>query len=180
MQFRKWRLNCRVEPIALQVSLISEKHQYGGTPDCIAMIEGRVALVEFKTSLKPYADHLVAMSAHAHLVGREQSASADREIRVARAAEGRQRVRAPLLRGPEPAMGNILVLPRMLAPGEGADSQADQEARACAGKCTSGHGSGSHGVCKATAGPQADRRACQGHPASTADDGRGLEILWSP
>src|SRR4029077_1982336 len=34
---------------------------------CIAMIDGKVSLVEFKTSLKPFADHLVAMAAHAQL-----------------------------------------------------------------------------------------------------------------
>jgi hypothetical protein len=67
MQFRKWRIACHVQPIALEVSLVSETHQYGGTPDCVALIEGRVSLVEFKTSLKPFADHLVAMAAHAQL-----------------------------------------------------------------------------------------------------------------
>ena len=67
MQFRKWRIGCHVQPIALEVSLVSEVHQYGGTPDCIALIDGKVALVEFKTSAKPFADHLVAMAAHAQL-----------------------------------------------------------------------------------------------------------------
>jgi hypothetical protein len=42
-------------------------NQYGGTPDCIALINSKVSLVEFKTSAKPYADHLVAMAAHAAL-----------------------------------------------------------------------------------------------------------------
>jgi hypothetical protein len=67
MQFRKWRVSCRLEPIALEISLVSEIHQYGGTPDCIALINERVSLVEFKTSAKPFADHLVAMAAHAAL-----------------------------------------------------------------------------------------------------------------
>jgi hypothetical protein len=67
LQFRKWRMNCRVQPIALELSLVSELHQYGGTPDCIALINSKVSLVEFKTSAKPYADHLVAMAAHAAL-----------------------------------------------------------------------------------------------------------------
>jgi hypothetical protein len=67
LQFRKWRIACHVEPIMLEASLVSEVHQYGGTPDCIALIEGTVALIEFKTSLKPFPDHLVAMAAHAAL-----------------------------------------------------------------------------------------------------------------
>jgi hypothetical protein len=48
-------------------SLVSELNQYGGTPDCIALINSKVSLVEFKTSAKPFADHLVAMAAHAAL-----------------------------------------------------------------------------------------------------------------
>jgi hypothetical protein len=67
LQFRKWRINCHVQPIALELSLVSELHQYGGTPDCIALINSKLSLVEFKTSAKPYADHLVAMAAHAAL-----------------------------------------------------------------------------------------------------------------
>lgn len=67
MQFRKWRMNCHLQPIALETSLVSEAHQYGGTPDCIAVIGDKVSLVEFKTSVKPYPDHLVAMAAHAQL-----------------------------------------------------------------------------------------------------------------
>jgi hypothetical protein len=67
LQFRKWRVNCHVTPIALELSLVSELHQYGGTPDCIALISDKVSLVEFKTSLKPFPDHLVAMAAHSQL-----------------------------------------------------------------------------------------------------------------
>jgi hypothetical protein len=67
MQFRKWRIGCHVQPIALETSLVSETYQYGGTPDCIAVIDGKMSLVEFKTSAKPYPDHLVAMAAHAKL-----------------------------------------------------------------------------------------------------------------
>jgi hypothetical protein len=67
LQFRKWRVSCHVQPIALEGSLVSELHQYGGTPDCIALISDKVSLVEFKTSAKPYPDHLVAMAAHAQL-----------------------------------------------------------------------------------------------------------------
>jgi hypothetical protein len=58
---------CHVQPIALEQPLVSETHQYGGTPDCVAIIDGKVALVELKTSVKPFADHLVAMAAHGAL-----------------------------------------------------------------------------------------------------------------
>jgi hypothetical protein len=67
VQFRKWRIGCHVQPVALERSLVSELHQYGGTPDCIALINSKISLVEFKTSAKPYPDQLVAMAAHAQL-----------------------------------------------------------------------------------------------------------------
>jgi hypothetical protein len=46
---------------------VSEAYQYGGTPDTIALIGNGVGLIEFKTSAKPYPDHLVAMAAHGRL-----------------------------------------------------------------------------------------------------------------
>jgi hypothetical protein len=55
LQFGKWSINCYVQPIALELSLVSELHQYGGTPDCIALINSKISLVEFKTSATPFA-----------------------------------------------------------------------------------------------------------------------------
>ena len=66
-QFREWRHQCQVRAIAQEVSLVSETHQFGGTPDTIAMVGNRVGLLEFKTSPKPYPDHLIAMAAHGRL-----------------------------------------------------------------------------------------------------------------
>lgn len=66
-QFRQWRQSCQVRAIAQECPLVSEAWQYGGTPDTIAMIGNRVGLIEFKTSPKPYPDHLVAMAAHGKL-----------------------------------------------------------------------------------------------------------------
>jgi hypothetical protein len=66
-QFREWRQQCQVRAIAQEVSMVSETYQYGGTPDTIAMVGNRVGLLEFKTSPKPYPDHLIAMAAHGRL-----------------------------------------------------------------------------------------------------------------
>jgi hypothetical protein len=65
--FRQWREQCHVRAIAQEVSLVSERYQYGGTPDTIAMIGNGLGLIDFKTSPKPYPDHLVALAAHAQL-----------------------------------------------------------------------------------------------------------------
>jgi hypothetical protein len=65
--FRNWREQCQVRAIAQEVTLVSEAHQYGGTPDTIALIDGGLGLIDFKTSAKPYPDHLVALAAHGRL-----------------------------------------------------------------------------------------------------------------
>jgi hypothetical protein len=66
-QFREWRRQCHVRAIAQECSLVSETFQYGGTPDTIAMIGDGLGLIDFKTSPKPYPDHLIALAAHGQL-----------------------------------------------------------------------------------------------------------------
>lgn len=65
--FRQWRQQCHVRAIAQEVPLVSEKYQYGGTPDTIAMIGNGLGLIDFKTSPRPYPANLVAMAAHGQL-----------------------------------------------------------------------------------------------------------------
>jgi hypothetical protein len=66
-QFREWRQQCHVRAIAQEVSMVSEVHQFGGTPDTIAMIGDGLGLIDFKTSPKPYPDHLIALAAYGRL-----------------------------------------------------------------------------------------------------------------
>ncbi len=69
-QFRAWRAQFHVEPVAQEVPLVSEIRQYGGTPDIIARIgNGGLALLDFKTSKDGtvYPDMLIAMAAHGML-----------------------------------------------------------------------------------------------------------------
>jgi hypothetical protein len=65
--YREWREQCRVRPLAQEVSLVSEKHQYGGTPDLIAIINNGIGLVDFKTGKAVYNEMKVALSAHGNL-----------------------------------------------------------------------------------------------------------------
>jgi hypothetical protein len=66
-QFRAWRQQCHVRAIAQERPMVSETWQYGGTPDTIAMINGGLGLLDFKTSARPFPDHLVALVAHGKL-----------------------------------------------------------------------------------------------------------------
>jgi hypothetical protein len=69
--FVQWREQLNVQSMAHEVTLVSEAYQYGGTPDCIAYVGGRVGLLDFKTCNKvpkePYAEQLMVMAAHAAL-----------------------------------------------------------------------------------------------------------------
>jgi hypothetical protein len=66
-QYRDWRDRNHVHPIDIEIALVSEDYQYGGTPDLIANVNGRLALVDLKTAAKPYPDNLVALAAHCKL-----------------------------------------------------------------------------------------------------------------
>jgi hypothetical protein len=67
--FLEWYEQCEVNPIEQETSLVSEAHQYGGTPDLIAHVRNRIAIVDFKTSKGAtiYPEAKVAMRAHASL-----------------------------------------------------------------------------------------------------------------
>ena len=49
LNFLEWKKSVEMDVVALEPTLISEKHQYGGTPDWIAMINGTRCLGDFKT-----------------------------------------------------------------------------------------------------------------------------------
>jgi hypothetical protein len=65
--FRAWRTQHHVEVIAQETPLVSEAWQYGGTPDVVAVVDGEVALIDFKAAPKAYPDQLVVLAAHAAL-----------------------------------------------------------------------------------------------------------------
>src|SRR5262249_8788335 len=48
--YRQWRAKLHVRPVAQEVSLVSEKHQYGGTLDVVGIVGNELSLLDFKTS----------------------------------------------------------------------------------------------------------------------------------
>lgn len=66
--FRKWRQECHVRAVAQECVLISERHQFGGTPDTIAVVANGLGLLDFKSMstipARPYNDQLLALAAH--------------------------------------------------------------------------------------------------------------------
>jgi hypothetical protein len=66
LAFRKWRDRFHVEPYKQELSLVSEKHQFGGTLDTVAIIRAGHGLVDFKTSTKGevYEDHVIQLAGY--------------------------------------------------------------------------------------------------------------------
>jgi hypothetical protein len=64
--FRKWQQNMKFEPYAMEINMVSEKYQYGLTPDIIGRFPGGLALVDLKTGNSIYDSHVLQMAAYFH------------------------------------------------------------------------------------------------------------------
>lgn len=67
MAYLDWRRHSRLEILHSEVSLVSERWNYGGTLDAIGLLDGKLALLDWKTSNGLYADHLIQIAAYEHL-----------------------------------------------------------------------------------------------------------------
>ena len=63
----EWQKNCGMEFVAQEIPLVSEQYQYGGCPDAIAMINGKLCLIDWKTSNAVYPDYMIQLAAYKHL-----------------------------------------------------------------------------------------------------------------
>jgi hypothetical protein len=65
--FRAWRSDFHVTAHVQEASLVSERFQFGGTLDTIAVIRNGLGMLEFKTSAEVYEDHLMQMGGYSFL-----------------------------------------------------------------------------------------------------------------
>lgn len=65
--FQDWRSQAGVAFAAVEVPLVSETYQYGGTLDFICEIQGRLCLGDFKTSGGVYPEMLLQLAAYQQL-----------------------------------------------------------------------------------------------------------------
>lgn len=67
--YRQWRSRFHVDAHVQEVSLVSEKYQFGGTLDTIAHMRGGLGLVDFKTSKegRVYPEHVWQLAAYGML-----------------------------------------------------------------------------------------------------------------
>lgn len=64
----EWADQSKLEIIATEMQLVSETHRFGGTPDAIGRLNGKIVLLDWKTSNSVYGDHLVQLAAYHILV----------------------------------------------------------------------------------------------------------------
>jgi len=68
--FREWHENSKIEIISKwqEIQMVSEAHQYGGTPDAIGRdAKGRLCLLDWKTSNSVYSDYGLQLAGYAQL-----------------------------------------------------------------------------------------------------------------
>lgn len=64
LNFLEWKEQVKFKPIHTEIHLVSEQYQYGATPDCIAEINGKLSLFDWKTSSGTYPDMLIQLAAY--------------------------------------------------------------------------------------------------------------------
>lgn len=64
--WRTWRERVNFKPLHTEISLISEKHRYGGTMD-IVEVEGEIAIGDYKNAGRIYSDNLIQLAAYGML-----------------------------------------------------------------------------------------------------------------
>lgn len=62
--YRSWQAMTKLEVVEQEVYLVSNQHQFGGTPDAIGLVNGQLCLVDWKTSNGVYADYLLQLAAY--------------------------------------------------------------------------------------------------------------------
>lgn len=67
--FMVWRKQFEMKPLEVEPNWVSEKFQYGGTPDVIADISGEVCIVDWKTghSAGKYPEIFIQLAAYSQL-----------------------------------------------------------------------------------------------------------------
>jgi len=56
-KFITWRKEHNIEVVAVEKPMVSETLRYGGTPDCVARVDGQLGIIDFKTGKSVYDDH---------------------------------------------------------------------------------------------------------------------------
>jgi len=67
-KFKAWRAENELEPILLELPLVSEEFQFGGMPDFYGKVNGILTLLDFKTGVNVYQEAFYQTSAYKKLL----------------------------------------------------------------------------------------------------------------
>lgn len=62
--YLRWEKKHLNELVATEIKLVSDKYNYGGTADMIAVIDGNLSIVDFKSSNGVYVEHKIQVAAY--------------------------------------------------------------------------------------------------------------------
>lgn len=65
--FLNWKKTVKFEVVGLEVALVSKDGRFGGCIDCIARVNGELALFDWKTSGSIHEDYLLQLAAYVEL-----------------------------------------------------------------------------------------------------------------
>ena len=64
LNFLEWEQQVEFVPLFTETHLVSEKYQYGATPDCVALVKSKPCLFDWKTGSGVYPDMLAQLAAY--------------------------------------------------------------------------------------------------------------------
>ncbi len=67
-KFTEWLRGHELEPILMETPMVSEKYRFGGTPDFYGKDNGKLTLLDFKTSGAVYAENFYQLAAYKMLL----------------------------------------------------------------------------------------------------------------
>jgi len=67
LSFYEWEKSHKLEPLIVEVPLVSDIYGYGGTPDFIGLVNGRLELIDFKTGNGIWPEYFYQMAAYRQL-----------------------------------------------------------------------------------------------------------------
>lgn len=70
--FKEWYATVKLAPVVVEQSMVSNEHQYGGTPDFIGEFNGTLVVIDWKSSNGVYVEHLLQVAAYAQLWNENQ------------------------------------------------------------------------------------------------------------
>ena len=65
--YLSWERMTNLKIVEQEIELVSEKYQFGGCPDAIGEIDGKLCLLDWKTSNSVYSDYLIQLAAYRQL-----------------------------------------------------------------------------------------------------------------